>query len=152
MRRKGVPPPKGSPIYTETQVFNEWLEMENDPEHKLWIKELTPCPKNISVNDGKPGNPDSNEWEDPHKYNVFSQHGDAVYEMRSKVTPGGHSNQCSYDKNGNIIEGYPGGGTADNYAGKGLGHYEHDLKPYWLSKKLNRQGDYYLVRPEVIEE
>ena len=69
--------------------------------------------------------------------------------MRSKETPGGHSSQCTYGKNGNLLTTNPAAGTIDYRAvdtDKGS-HMDHDVSPYQLADSLGRKDDYYKVRP-----
>jgi hypothetical protein len=117
-----------------------------------WLKELTPCPKKICINKKTKTatNPKEEIWKAPGRANP--EHGGAFYEMRSKPTLGGHANQCCYNEDGLIMTGIPAGGTADYVShGLGTGHFLHDLRPWWLAKKLYSAHDYYKVRPVVVE-
>ena len=77
--------------------------------------------------------------------------------VRSKPTKGGHTNQCTYDIDRNLI-GFqrPAVGIADykacvswDYWREGQPHYEHDMRTYNLAEKLRRVDDYYSVRPTL---
>ncbi len=134
----------------DKEIFAEWLRLEKS--NKSWVKELPPCPKKLCISGSKAQNPNNKVWKNPSGAN--SEHKGAVYEMRSLPTAGGHANQCSYDKQGIIMTGIPAGGTADfvSHSFTSTGHFRHDLRPWWLAKKLYKQWEYYTVRPVVVEK
>lgn len=138
--------------FSETQVFEEWLRLERS--NTAWLKELPRCPKKLLCVDAKAKkaeNPNSKIWENPMPANRY--HKGALLEMRSRPTSGGHSNQCSYDADGNVMTGIPAGGTADYRAVSTIpvAHALHDVFPAFLAEKLNRMRDYYEVRPVIVE-
>ena len=131
-------------IYSRTQIFEAWLILERSETG--WLTEIRkiPCPRKLDCDtDGGLKNPDESIWKNPG--NANPEHGDAVYEMRSRPTPGGHANQCSYDIHGEIMTGIPEGGTTD-FAAHALPnfipHYLHDYRPWKLAEILNRRDDY----------
>ncbi|WP_201587067.1 MULTISPECIES: hypothetical protein [unclassified Psychrobacter] len=76
--------------------------------------------------------------------------------MRSTPTAGGHTNQCTYDEQGQlIINQIPAAGTADYRACPNPpfcnGHIDHDVETWKLAEKLGRETDYYDVRPTIYE-
>ena len=155
LREKGVPMHgltwHGNDYYTDTQVLNEWLELERS--RGAWWTVLHKCPSKLCIRkNGKPVNPDVSKWKDPKKDPWFlnDYHPGGVYEMRS-LPVDGHGNQCVYDGSGSIFIGPPTGGTVDwsapSFWGYLFGHGPHDVDTYSLSKKLRRVPDYYSVRP-----
>lgn len=75
--------------------------------------------------------------------------------VRSKPTKGGHTNQCTYGIDRNLIRFQrPAAGTADYKECRFpifdcKEHKEHDVDPYSLAVKLGRMDDYYSVRPTI---
>lgn len=152
LRNKGVIPEnhngRAASSYSKEQVFDEWLALEKSDQS--WLDELPECPE--SLDDCY----DQDDWEDVESANVY--HPGGVYEMRSKGTPGGHSSQCIYDGDGNLMTDtgasseYPESpGTAD-YAECPRppfcpDHIRHDVRPYEYAQDLDRVEDYYEVRP-----
>ncbi len=132
--------------YSDTQIFDEWLRLER--KDKSWINELPKCPKRINMCD-------DSEWEiekSSYKNGWMYFHEGASWEARSNTTTGGHSNQCTYDRNGDLILNIPSAGSADFRACNSQsceGHYAHDVLTYQLAKKLKRINDYFDVRPIV---
>lgn len=138
----------GDYTYSDTQIFNEWLRLEQT--NTEWLKELPGCPRKIYFCGDDPINPDSNTWEDIGSSNKY--HPGAEYETRSKTTPGGHTNQCTYDRRGNVLSTIPAAGSADLKAGGfNTGHYFHDVDPFYMARDLERLEDYYSVRPIILE-
>jgi uncharacterized protein RhaS with RHS repeats len=136
--------------FSTSQIFDEWLRLERID--KSWINEIPPCPKCITIKDSKAQNPDATNWNDPTGAN--QEHPGGKYEMRSKPSRGNHANQCVYSENGTIITDIPAAGTADFAAMSwwgAIGHFSHDLAPWWAAKELNRKEDYYDVRPSYNE-
>ncbi len=92
---------------------------------------------------------DPTQWSEPKKANPL--HPGGVYEIRSNTTASGHSNQCIYDANGDLMTSIPAGGTADFRACPNppfcAGHFHHDVRPFQLADDLDRVDDYYSVRP-----
>jgi RHS repeat-associated protein len=127
-------------FHSAAQIFDEWLRLERG--NTQWLDELTPCPQTIDQCVGE-------EWEESGPANPL--HVPGVYEVRSKPTPGRHSNQCVYDAAGKLMVGIPSGGTADYkaYEGFASAHTPHDVAPYFLANVLGRDVDYYSVRPVV---
>ncbi|MDT9303301.1 MAG: RHS repeat-associated core domain-containing protein, partial [Limnospira sp. PMC 1281.21] len=176
---RGIPPsarrvstrPDGSGVYmpipalyTKTQIFDAWLELER--ADMAWLKELPKCPRNIrlgwSICEGpfglfrtrvnvEPINPNRRIWEKP-KNNSNPFHAGAAYEMRSRKTRGGHGNQCFYDENGDIIVDIPTAGSADYGYWRTRAHLFHDVHTFTLARELGRIDDYYSVRPVIVEE
>ncbi len=134
--------------YTQEQVFDEWLRLEQ--ANKGFWKALPKCPRRICIDEkNRPENPDPTKWANPAKMNPVTRHfhPNGVFEMRTKAT--GRGNQCIYDKDGVIMRNIPSAGTADLYSPNGGGftqHQEHDVKTFNLAKKLGRIRDYYSVR------
>lgn len=126
--------------YIEVQMFDKWLRLER--ENKEWLNELTPCPEKLP----KCG---SSDWSEPTEANKF--HPGGVWEVRSKTTKGGHSNQCIYDGNEDLMRNAPAAGSADYKACPNppfcSDHYLHDVATFELAEKLGRVDDYYDVRP-----
>lgn len=138
----------GSWIYFDYELFDEWLSLEKGMG--AWWMSLPKCPSQICVKkDGKPINPDSSKWKDPHDIGLNSaNHPNGVFEMRSN--PIGHSaNQCIYDSAGRLMTVQPTAGTVDYYSfpEHWLGHTTHDLMPFETARELGRIADYYSVRP-----
>ena len=136
--------------YSDTQIFEEWFLME--VRNTSWVSELPPCRKCLEIRDGRAINPDANVWNVPGGAN--SEHPGGVYEIRSKATAGRHANQCVYDGMGKIMTNVPSAGSADYVSmdiSMGIGHLLHDLQTWWLAKRVNREIDYFDVRPVIIE-
>ncbi len=96
----------------------------------------------------------NDDWQDVQFYpNGVPFHPGGYYGVRSKLTPGGHSNQCIYDENGNLLTSASGAGSADYRGFEGLldrgPHYWHDVDPFFEAQRLDRIDDYYEVRPSV---
>ena len=156
-KRNIIPGDKGIlwDSYTDTQIFDEWLKMEKSLG--AWWEATPKCPEKICVGeDGKATNPDSGTWSNPNVgfisglvLNYF--HNGASYELRSLAGKSGspHGNQCTYDKNGNLIKNMPAAGSADLYGPNNdfRKHQDHDVATYKLADKLKRVEDYYSVRP-----
>jgi RHS repeat-associated protein len=126
--------------YTETQIFDEWMRLEQSDTK--WLNELPSCPELLADRD-------PTQWGSPSDA-LQSYHPNATTDLRSNATPGGHGSQCSYDAQGRIMRDAPAAGTADRAHGdftNVLNHRPQDVIPYNLAEKLNRISDYYLVRP-----
>ena len=151
LEKKHVPKTKRvglSWIYFDDELFNEWLLLEKGMG--VWWSALPKCPCQICVRkDGKPVNPDSSKWKDPHGIGLNAvNHPGGVFEMRSKQV--GHSaNQCIYDSAGRLMTVQPTAGTVDYYSfpEHTWGHMTHDLTPFEIASGLGRIADYYSVRP-----
>jgi RHS repeat-associated protein len=133
----------GGPAYSDSQVFDEWLDLERGDRN--WLSEIPSCPCNMS-------DADPSEWGNP---NPASQlyHPGAIWELRSN-SHNGHGNQCTYDAQGKLISSPPGAGSADYRAPIGLGvigHFYHDVETYNRAWELDRINDYFSVRPVVSE-
>jgi hypothetical protein len=124
----GIPRPKPPP--TPQQQFDDWYDKEKERDNK-WNDNLTPCPCKLNKPKCTPSprtgkklpfeNPDNTKWENPSS-DLFGYHNDARACMRSKTAGGSPGEQCCYDKNGDLITGGSGAGTADRAApGSGLG-------------------------------
>jgi RHS repeat-associated protein len=93
----------GIPVYSDKQVFDEWLRLEH--KNGSWWTSLPKCPASICIDKkGKPRNPDKDKWDDPKKGGVIlaKYHPGGTYEMRTSKSASGdpHGNQCIYDKKG----------------------------------------------------
>ncbi|MFA7087433.1 MAG: RHS repeat-associated core domain-containing protein [Aliarcobacter sp.] len=137
-------------FYTDTQVFDQWVQLEKRQEN--WWTKLPKCPKELHCNSktGKPANPNSSIWTDPQKLNYISSrlyHPGGAYEMRTKAS--GNGNQCIYNKNLKVMRNIPAAGSADwvNPTRNRQDHYLHDVDTYNSAQRLNRINDYYQVRP-----
>ncbi|MFC6671373.1 RHS repeat-associated core domain-containing protein [Marinobacterium aestuariivivens] len=148
LRKQGITPEKieyfgntWSKTYTDTQVFDEWLKLER--ANTDWRKELPSCPSSLNMC------LDPEKWNKPTTANHL--HPGGALEIRSKTTPGGHSSQCVYDTNRELMTSIPAGGTADFKACPRPpfcpSHFFHDVQPFNLADKLERIHDYYDVRP-----
>ena len=130
--------------YSDTQVFDEWLRLEN--ENTDWLAELPSCPQTVDMCT-------SDQWLKPNTNVSQKYHPGGAFEIRSRTTPGNHSNQCIYDSNRQLMTDIPAAGTADfrpcPIVGLCLPHYLHDVRPFELADKLNRISDYYNVRPSL---
>ena len=129
-----------------------------------WIKKLTPCPRNLRVEDGELKGYDENEWENNPKSFALTQlwgnyHPGGKFELRTKKpTREGYGNQCIYDKCGNFIATIPGAGTADKTSPNHSkwDHSLHDVDPFDLARDLDKYYKtdkyvklYYKVRPTI---
>jgi len=135
--------------YSDKQIFEEWLKLEQ--RNKGFWESLEKCPKRLCFGKKKmPINPDSKTWATPSKLHPFLRwkyHPGGFYEMRTAAA--GHGNQCIYDEDGRIMKDIPAAGTADLFSPNSGGfskHQTHDVQTFDLSKKLNRIPDYYSVR------
>lgn len=155
--------------YSDEQVFNKWLEMER--RDMSWLNELNDrkCPATLLQARENP-----EMWGDPIKIDASKAtawyfHEGAAWDVRSKATKSGHTNQCTYDRVGQLIRYQrPAAGTADYKECKfpifNCGeHTEHDVKPYQLAVRLHNKyygkdysynnssyiSDYYSVRPTI---
>jgi RHS repeat-associated protein len=122
------------------EIFDKWYSLE-----KLlgqWWTSLPKCPRKLCVSANSCKNPDERKWKDPGPINkplVERFHPGAVYEMRG-LPFGGHSNQCTYDKDGNVITEPPAMGTVDYVApGLGAGHWSNDVDTVIEAAKLDGQ-------------
>ena len=145
---------------------------------KSWIDEITDegkgCPHYLVFNAGE-GNdkkcttPDTTNFESVTLLNVMSRntyHPCGVYEMRSKPTKSGHSNQCIYDCACKLMQSLPAAGTADKTSPviSGLDHDTDDLRPFMNAiiaggggRRFLKPGEvtdyikkYYEVRPQIV--
>jgi RHS repeat-associated protein len=145
-KRKIPPKSKGTfwDTYSDTQIFDEWLRLER--ANQDWLEELTPCPP-------KKDECTEDKWLEPNTDVSQKYHPGGAFEVRSKTTPGNHSNQCIYDENGNLMTEIPAAGTADFRPCPNppfcTDHYIHDVRPFEKSEKLKRVPDYYDVRPSL---
>lgn len=86
---------------------------------------------------------------------VETFHTGVTWDVRSKPTKGGHTNQCTYGIDRNLIRFQrPAAGTADYKECRFpifdcKEHKEHDVDPYSLAVKLGRMDDYYSIRPTI---
>jgi len=154
LRQKGVTPeglpnpldPPGTPNYSDSQKFGEWLILEAGDTG--WLGGIPDCPDEICVEGGKPKNCNNGQW---GSLGAADQdyHPGADYCMRSKQ--GASRQQCCYKRSGQdklkLIPSGDGAGTPDRVAAGGLGHYSHDVEPYNFAKQLNRTSDYRTARP-----
>lgn len=97
------------------QNFNAWYNTENS--NKNWLSEL-PMPYHplYYPHDPEPGDVNPQRWREAKYINPTYYHIEGRYEMRSKVTTGGHGHQAIYDEYGNIIRNGISAGTADKEA------------------------------------
>jgi hypothetical protein len=127
--------------YSKEQIFDEWLRLER--QDMSWLVELPECPKKLKPECTLEG------WHDPTAANPL--HPEGVYEIRSHTTPRGHSNQCIYDANEDLMTSFPAAGSADfvacPYPPVCPGHFFHDVRPFFYADDLGRIDEYYSVRP-----
>jgi len=145
----------GFPTYSDKQIFDEWLTLEN--KQGSWWTSLPKCPTSLCINkDGKPQNPDKTKWSAPESggFVLKKYHPGGTFEMRTSSSASGspHGNQCVYDSKGNLLTAVPAAGSADLYSPtRGLGnflkHQSHDVETYDLARRLARIAEYYSVRP-----
>ena len=151
LKKRGITPAnKGFfwDSYSDSQIFNEWLRLENS--ETSWLSNLPDCPCTTECIDSK-------LWGSLTSH-LHGYHVGATKCMRSKPV-GGHANQCCYDSKGKLITGLKSGsGSADFAPGSFwtfLKHKHHDMDPADLATKLDngKWGDwskkYLLVRPQV---
>ena len=150
----GVTDRKGNKIltYSPSQRFERWFTLEK--YDTSWLRELNDrkCPRNMNQCTGP-------MWEEidrglKAKALVKVFHKGATYDVRSTPTAGGHTNQCTYDGQGQlIVNQIPAAGTADYRAcpnpPRCKAHNEHDVEPWQLAKRVGREADYYRVRPTI---
>jgi hypothetical protein len=134
--------------YTQTQVFDEWLRLELSDSG--WLNNIPDCPSKICVLNVGPVDCNNGDWDDLEKANQ-EFHPGAKWCMRSKEF-GESAQQCCYDEFGEIMTDLPAAGTPDRVAasiGNGfyLGHFRHDVAPYYWAEQLGRVADYGIVRP-----
>jgi len=120
------------------EIFDKWLEMEKG--RGPWWNDLPKCPAKIcieKVGTGRnrhtqPRNPSPDGFKPPGRmgYHEGRFHPGGFWSMRSESV-NGHSNQCVYDKEGNIIRSFPGHGTVDWQRPSTFGgeHLDHDVDP-----------------------
>lgn len=154
--------------YSDEQIFEAWLELERS--NTAWLKELNDrkCPATLLKARENP-----QMWGGPIKIDVSKAtawvfHPGAAWDVRSKPTKGGHTNQCTYDSKGGLIKHQrPAAGTADYRACRVPGfcpeHVNHDVDPYRLAVNLHNKyygkdypynqspyiNAYYSVRPTI---
>ena len=152
LNQRGVQPGNGSVVFTtnfgrthviktfsKRQIFNEWLRLERARALTAWWKVLPKCPCTICTHPEHDGNPDPTKWNNRARpgWAEASLHPGAYYSMRSK-TINGHSNQCIYDKNGDLMTTLPSAGSVDYRApGAFSGHRPHDVTPVQLANELD---------------
>lgn len=88
-----------------------------------------------------------------------SKHPGGYIEIRKKSEDNNgimHSNQCIYDKNGELLKLIPpdgySAGTADWYSPSlwhFIMHYIHDVRPFDWAKDIKMLDKYYEVRPHI---
>ncbi len=158
-----------TPKYSKKQKFNEWYELEI--RDKSWLQELNDrkCPQNMNDAVGE-------NWEDLpsttgflskiHKKRINIYHKGGSFEVRSVPTKHGHSNQCIYNKNLELMTNIPSAGTADRVAVKHSfdGHNSNDMEPFDVAEELDKKASfpgyesfeyrkkYYEVRPIIKED
>ena len=128
--------------------FLKWYEREQDTS---WCKSLPDCPcKIIVIKVGirigqneiwvqrMPVNPDRKIWNNPSQPRG-GFHKAATWCMRSKPTTSGTGQQCCYDERGKLITRGEGAGTADRSAPFQGHHFDWDMDPAWLAKKLDEK-------------
>ena len=167
------------------EKFEKWYDREKlklskdiDVDGHNWVQRLRHCPERlrkticvvVSGNDHVVTfdcyvSPDPTEWVlTPSLIFSITQgwgdfHPGGVYELRTKKTSdyGGHGNQCIYDHCGELLTGYPGGGTVDwiSPINDRDRHGDEDVRPYNEARDLDRccggngiySKKYYEVRP-----
>jgi hypothetical protein len=149
LKNKGVKPTakdsRGRSMYPPEQVFGEWLDLERSEME--WLERVPECACTTDEID-------FTKWTPLTPANQY-YHPGAVHSNRSIPRPltSHHGGQCMYDKNGNLIMGPPGGGSADFFSPSSLigalKHYNHDVVPFELAKSLGPSSviDYFSVRP-----
>ena len=128
--------------FPKNAIYDEWLRLERS--HREWLKELSACPCDMedATGDG---------WYPVAPAN--SEHPGGAWEVRSWPTAGSHASQCVYNGEGSLMTNIPAAGTADYRYFNAYNpltwfpHLDHDLQPWWSSKGLGRESDYYDVRP-----
>ena len=140
----------GHVIYTETQIFDEWLRLEELDAG--WLNSIPECPDKICIENDEPKDCDNGDW---GSLGGAGLHEGAKWCMRSK-TFSGSAQQCCYNEKGELRTDLPAAGTPDRVAAGflgtlgavvGRGHYGHDVDPYFLSERLGRISDYGAARP-----
>ena len=146
----------GKPVYTDQQIFDEWLRLER--ELGPWWEQLPKCPCKICVQNGEPTNPDPNVWDDPTSAGIIVLifHPGASFEMRTRegTSPDEHGNQCTYDNLGNLITRIPSAGSSDLFSPNDAfwHHQNEDVRTYLYARYLGRVAEYYSVRPIWTED
>ncbi len=153
-----TPPP--DPLADELAQFNAWYAAQTDLS---WISQLSDrkCPCKLKQTcrmrpdystPGEirskayfdwvlPDEVDAAKWSsvsDPISPFVERFHPGARMELRSKATANGHTNQCTYDDNGELITEPPAMGTVDRRQG---GHWPDDVDPVMWAAMLDGQWD-----------
>jgi RHS repeat-associated protein len=160
-------------VYSDTQVFNEWLRLER--ADTSWQEGLPGCPSRVRAEAGYLPEAGSSVWrplgEMGSAENAYDP-GDNLFSMRSKPNEVGAGCQCIYDNTGAIVRQgafredvgeymQDRAGTRDRITPSGRGiwwlnsvfaHREHDVQTYDLAGKLNRVDEYFEVRPLIIDE
>ena len=128
----------GTPAqYSDQKIFDEWYRLEKT--RGAWWSGLPKCPRCISVVSGSAKNPEPNKWKDPKRASNAEEnlHPGTFWSLRSKPDGAGHSNQCTYDKDGALLEDIPSAGSADWFESGTLRHYDHDVAPAYLASRLD---------------
>jgi len=126
------------------QTFEEWLRLERGRPD--WWKDLPKCPCSLWITDSglipcgakRAWRPNPTDWERPGVPSIPEArlHPGAKYSMRSKSVDG-HSNQCTYDENGNLFTEPPTAGSVDNNTPGTFGHVGNDVDPAGLANTLD---------------
>lgn len=140
--------------------LSAWFSVESEGGLG-WLANLPNCPCTICCKGKKDGceesdfvNPDEDVWKGPQGITGGDEfHPGAVSEIRSKNSypPEGSGQQCTYDKNGQLITHGAGAGTPDRRHSltptNPLGHFKHDVAPYLLAKEFDLIDFYLVNRP-----
>jgi RHS repeat-associated protein len=124
----------------------EWI-FDQQQRGLAWLLQLPDCPCSIG---SPPTNPNPDIWHDPIPGSP-TFHPGAIWEMRSRPTPGYHAQQCAYDAAGKLIKDPPAAGTPDYYSSDSrpfpIGHFGHDVNPYNNCTASGMGKFYFAYRP-----
>ena len=131
------------PAETKTK-FDNWYAAESTAAGKAWFAECPRMPTSLEIAPLLP--PDRlfspRIWRDPSTLET-EIHPDAYFEMRAKITPGGHGHQVNFTDKGTLILKGVSAGSADKYAPipegwqNPLGHLDNDVIPYVWALQLD---------------
>jgi RHS repeat-associated protein len=135
-------------MYSNQQVFDEWYRLEKS--RGSWWTSLPKCPIKLCITRGEGRNrktryaensyaKNKENWHDPKRPSnaELNLHPGTYFSMRSKADSHGHANQCTYDRDGNLLRFAPGSGTVDWYRSGTATHYDHDVAPAYLANRLD---------------
>ncbi len=161
------PRQRGPSFYSDTQVFDEWLRLEQ--ADTSWQEGLPGCPSNVTPEKGYLPDGGEGQWNALAPVNQWAEGlyhpgTEEAYSMRSKPNEDGAGCQCIYTSDGRLARQgeyqRPVRGAMQDRAGtmdrvspsvSVLRHRQEDVRPYTLAGRLGRLADYFSVRPLKVE-